>query len=68
MKPATADQLERRVIAPAYHDRMRDILDALWFGRINKDEAVRQLADLTDDYHEANTIIRTATAPARNCT
>ena len=61
------DQLVRRVIEPAYRDRMRDILDALWFGRINKDEAVRQLADLTDDYHEAHTIIRTTAAPERNC-
>jgi hypothetical protein len=43
---------------------MQDILDALWFGRINKDEAVRQLADLTEDYHEAHAIIRTE--PERN--
>ena len=51
-------------MTPAYHERMQDILDALWFGRINKDDAVRQLADLTDDYHQAHTIIRTE--PERN--
>ena len=46
-------------MTPAYHDRMQDILDSLWFGRINKDEAARQLTDLTEDFHEAHTIIRT---------
>lgn len=46
-------------MTPTYDDRMRDILDALALGQINKDEAVRQLTDLTTDYHEAHAIIRT---------
>lgn len=45
-------------MSPAFCERMRDILDALALGQINKDEAVRQLTDLTDDYHEAHAIVR----------
>ncbi len=52
-------------MTPAYDDRLRDILDALALGQITKDEAVRQLADLTDDYHEAHAIVRTVTEPER---
>jgi len=45
-------------MTPAFCERMRDILDALALGQINKDEAVKQLTDLTSDYHEAHAIVR----------
>lgn len=48
-------------MSDVYCERLRDILDALALGQINKEEAVRQLTDLTRDYHDAHTIVRTAT-------
>ncbi len=40
-------------------DRELDILDARWANRISKDEAVKLLTELYQDYHEAHATLRT---------
>ena len=54
------DQLVRRVMEPAYRDRERDILDARWLGDITNDQALKQLTELYQDWHEAHSTLRTA--------
>ena len=55
------DQLVRRVMEPAYRDREMDILDRRWSGDISNDEALKQLTELYQDYHEAHATLRTVT-------
>lgn len=51
-------------MTPAYCDRELDILDARWAGRITNQEALKQLTELYQDYHEAHSTLRTE--PERN--
>ena len=39
-------------------DREQDILNALWFKRITKDQASKLLTELHEDWLEARSIIR----------
>lgn len=54
------DQLVRRVVTPAYRDRELDILEQRWLGHISNQEALKQLTELYQDYHEAHSTLRTA--------
>ena len=53
------DHLIRRVVTPAFRDRERDILDARWLGDITNEQALKQLTELYQDWHEAHAVIRT---------
>ena len=46
------------VTAQSKADREQDILNALWFKRITKDQASKLLTELHEDWLEARAIIR----------